>query len=487
MSFGFLGIQFGWGLQMANMSAIYEFLGASPDEIPALWLAAPLTGLLVQPVIGYLSDRTWHPRFGRRKPYFLVGALLASVALLFMPNASEIWMAAGLLWILDASINVSMEPFRAFVADMLPEEQHTQGFTMQSTFIGLGAVIASALPYLLTNTFGLADNPCSNAIPTSVSVSFYLGAFAFFGAVMYTVLTVKEYPPMDISPKERSVEEKKGFGAGVKEIFHCILNMPPTMRQLALVQFFTWPGLFLMWFFFGGAITRTVFHYDDNLSKYESYYGFMECEKANGRSVADFSALAAGPKFKNEADRLKGSDLEAQFSTMPQFESTVGANRDKRKAGTEWGGICFAFYSLVTFFFSFALGAIANRSSKKIAHAICLCCGAAGLLSVSLLTTPYALLLAMLGVGIAWASILSMPYAMLAPALPANKTGIYMGIFNFFIVIPEILATLFFGKVMDQILHNDRISAVMIGGALLLLAAVLTLLVKEVRPRHAAQ
>jgi maltose/moltooligosaccharide transporter len=481
MSFGFLGIQFGWGLQMANMSAIYEFLGAQPDEIPALWLAAPLTGLLVQPIIGYLSDRTWHPRYGRRKPYFLVGALLASVALLFMPNASAVWMAAGLLWILDASINVSMEPFRAFVADMLPEEQHTKGYTMQSMFIGLGAVIASALPFLLTNVFGLQDEPGSNLIPTSVRLSFYIGAFAFFGAVLYTVLSVKEYPPVD-SPKDvQEKEAKKGFGAGVSEILHCIANMPPTMRQLALVQFFTWPGLFLMWFFFGGAITRTVFHYDDSLAPYEKFHAHYEKHRADG-TIADFATLAESYRAEHPKDTAGLPALGTRFADVNSFQSEMSANRDRRKAGTEWGGVCFAFYSLVTFFFSFLLAYIANRSSKKMAHAVCLTFGAAGLLSLPLMGTPTALLLSMFGVGIAWASILSMPYAMLAPVLPSEKTGIYMGIFNFFIVIPEILASLFFGKFMDKVLHNDLVSAVMIGGGLLLLAAVLTLGVKEKHP-----
>lgn len=481
MSFGFLGIQFGWGLQMANMSAIYEFLGAEPDKIPILWLAAPLTGLLVQPIIGYMSDRTWSPRFGRRKPYFLVGAILASIALIFMPNSSSLWMAAGLLWILDASINISMEPFRAFVADMLPEDQHTRGFTMQSMFIGLGAVVASALPFMLTNFFGLVsldDCATANVIPLSVKISFYVGAVAFIGAVAYTVLTTKEYPPMDIDAFQKAKEEKKGFGAGAREIFRSIGSMPPTMRQLALVQFLTWPGLFLMWFYFGVATTRSVFRYDDSLQKYEVYYKQYRCDLKAGQSD-DFAQLEARTVVKEQKDRVSAGELAARFGTPETFASTVSDNQKRRQNGTEWGGICFAFYSLVTFLVAFLLPFVANRLGKKRTHALCLAFGAMGLLSVAMIQDQYVLLLPMAGVGIAWASILSMPYAMLAPALPPDKTGIYMGIFNFFIVLPEIMATLFFGWVMRHWLDNDRLAAVMIGGGLLAVAALLALTVRE--------
>lgn len=481
MSFGFLGIQFGWALQMANMSAIYEFLGAEPDKIPILWLAAPLTGLLVQPVIGYLSDRTWSPRFGRRKPYFLAGAILASIALIFMPNSTAIWMAAGLLWILDASINISMEPFRAFVADMLPEDQHTRGFTMQSMFIGLGAVVASALPFLLTNMFGLGgldDCATASAIPLSVKISFYVGAAAFIGAVAYTVLTTREYPPMDIDAFQKAKEEKKGFGAGAREIFRSIGAMPATMRQLALVQFVTWPGLFLMWFYFGVATTRSVFHYDDNLTQYEQYYKQYQCDTQAGQSD-DFAALAARTAPKEGKNRVSAEALGARFGTVGNFAATIGDNLKRRQNGTEWGGICFAFYSLVTFFVAFLLPFAANRFGKKRTHALCLAIGAAALLSVGMIRDQYLLLLPMIGVGIAWASILSMPYAILAPALPPDKTGIYMGIFNFFIVLPEILATVFFGWIMKNLLDNDRLAAVMIGGCLLALAALLATTVRE--------
>jgi len=411
MSFGFLGIQFGWGLQMANMSAIYEYLGAKADQIPILWLAAPLTGLLVQPVIGHASDRTWGP-LGRRRPYFLTGALLSSAALVLMPNSSALWMAAGLLWVLDASINISMEPFRAFVADLLPEQQRTRGFAMQSLFIGLGAVVASVLPWLLRNVFHVtAAVGETRVIPTTTRVSFYIGAAAFFGAVLWTILTTKEYPPDDLDAF-RQMKEKTGLASNAKEIFAAIRAMPQTMRQLAPVQLLTWLGLFCMWLYFPVAVARNVFGAPDT-----------------------------------------ASPLYAE--------------------GVEWGGICFAVYSAVCFAFSLVLPVIANKLGRKNTHSLCLLCGALGLISVAIIHDKYILLLTMVGVGIAWASTLSMPYAVLAGSLPPGKTGVYMGIFNFFIVIPEILASLFFGWVMNHLLSNNRIAAVVAGGFFMAIAAAL--------------
>jgi len=412
MSFGFLGIQFGWGLQMANMSAIYEYLGAKADQIPILWLAAPLTGLLVQPIIGHASDRTWGP-LGRRRPYFLTGALLSSAALVLMPNSSALWMAAGLLWVLDASINISMEPFRAFVADLLPEQQRTRGFAMQSLFIGLGAVVASVLPWLLRNVFHVtAAVGETRVIPTTTRVSFYIGAAAFFGAVLWTILTTKEYPPDDLDAFRQMKKEKTGLASNAKEIFAAIRAMPQTMRQLAPVQLLTWLGLFCMWLYFPVAVARNVFGAPDT-----------------------------------------ASPLYAE--------------------GVEWGGICFAVYSAVCFAFSLVLPVIANKLGRKNTHSLCLLCGALGLISVAIIHDKYILLLTMVGVGIAWASTLSMPYAVLAGSLPPGKTGVYMGIFNFFIVIPEILASLFFGWVMNHLLSNNRIAAVVAGGFFMAIAAAL--------------
>jgi maltose/moltooligosaccharide transporter len=417
MSFGFLGIQFGWGLQMANMSAIYEYLGARADQIPILWLAAPLTGLIVQPIIGHASDRTWGS-LGRRRPYFLAGAILSSMALILMPRSSALWMAAGLLWILDACINISMEPFRAFVADLLPEFQRTRGFAMQSLFIGLGAVIASVLPYLLTNVFHVAGTTSARGIPLNVRLSFYIGAAAFLGAVLWTILTTKEYPPENLAEFQEEKSRHAGLGSSAREIIVSIREMPRTMQQLAWVQICTWLALFCMWLYFPVAVARHVF------------------------GAADTSS--------------------------PLYS-----------AGVEWAGVCFGMYSLVCFGFSFLLPALSQRYGRKATHSFCLLCGGAGLLSVAVIHNKFVLLFSMAGVGIAWASTLSMPYAILAGSLPHGKTGVYMGIFNFFIVIPEITASLGFGSVMGHLLNNNRIAAVVVGGIFFILAALLTQRVED--------
>ncbi|HEY4000709.1 MAG TPA: MFS transporter, partial [Candidatus Xenobia bacterium] len=393
MNFGFLGIQFGWGLQMANMSAIYEYLGAKSDQIPMLWLAAPLTGMLVQPLIGHLSDNTWS-KLGRRRPFFLLGAILSCLSLIFMPLSKSLWMAASLLWVLDTSINISMEPFRAFVADLLPEEQRTQGFAMQSLLIGLGAVVASALPWMLSNWFHL-QNSTADTIPLTVRLSFHIGAAAFLGAVLWTIFTTQENPPEDMVAFRKKQQEGNGFG----EIMKAVAEMPEAMRQLAPVQLCTWLGLFCMWLYFGVAVAHNVFGAPDEKS--------------------------------------------------PLFTQ-----------GVEWAGMCFALYSVVTFVFSFWLPSLAERLGRKVTHAICLCMGALGLLSVAFIHEPKMLLVSMVGVGIAWASILSMPYAMLSGCLPEDRVGVYMGIFNFFIVLPEILASLCFGWVMTHWLHDNRLIAV---------------------------
>jgi len=429
MSFGFLGIQFGWALQMANMSAIYEYLGADAHQIPMLWLAAPLTGLIVQPIIGHMSDHTWN-RLGRRRPYFLTGALLASLALTAMPNVSALWMAAGLLWGMDASINISMEPFRAFVADLVPPDQRTRGFAMQALFIGLGAVIASMLPWLLYHFFPVDSHggTVSPSIPFAVMVAFYAGAVVFLAAVLWTIVTTEEHPPVDLEAFRRMKAERGGVWAAASEIVHDVIAMPPTMRRLAWVQIFTWLGLFCMWLYFGVAVARNI-----------------------------FGGTPGTPAYAE---------------------------------GIAWGGNCFAMYSAVCFAFSFVLPAVAERLGRRLTHGLCLAVGALGLLSVAFISSKYVLLLSMVGVGVAWASILAMPYSILAGALPADKTGIYMGIFNFFIVIPEILAALVFGKVMEKFLTDNstlvqliggdnRLTAVVIGGVSMAVAAAFCVFVTE--------
>jgi maltose/moltooligosaccharide transporter len=408
MSFGFFGIQFGWGLQMANMSAIYQYLGADESTIPLLWLAAPITGLIVQPIVGFYSDRTW-TKLGRRRPYFLVGAILASLALIAMPNSSTLWMAAGLLWILDASVNISMEPFRAFVGDKLAKNQRKVGFAMQSLLIGLGAVLSSSLPYILTNWFEVS-NESEGAIPQTVKIAFYVGAGVFFAAVLYTILTTEEYPPEDMEAFSKMKRDTVGVGNAFKEIFQGIGSMPKTMKQLAMVQFFTWFGLFCMWIYFIPAVATYIFGGIDHAS--------------------------------------------------PEYQ-----------AGAEWGGVCFSVYNGVAFAFAFLLLLLVRKFSAKGIHTTCLALGALGLISVAFANEAKLLLVSMFCVGIAWASILSMPYAMLANAIPGNKMGFYMGIFNFFIVLPQIAASLGLGLVMSVFLAGNSMNAVLLGGVSLLIAA----------------
>lgn len=481
MSFGFLGIQFGFALQNANVSRIFETLGAKIDEIPILWIAAPVTGLIIQPIIGHMSDKTWN-RLGRRRPFFLVGAILASLAILIMPNSPVLWIAAGMLWIMDASINISMEPFRAFVGDMLPAEQRTVGFSMQSFFIGIGAIVASALPYIMTNWFGIANTAPEGEIPLSVKLSFYIGGTVFFLAVLYTVLRTKEYSPEQmkafeeaetkITDYERKIIESKflfnkgliwllsgalffaafyffiymdyGLGVffggaavfGIIQIFASTLikkeknesglvsiltdlyNMPKTMKQLAYVQFFSWFALFAMWIYTTPAVTHHI-------------YG-------------------------------------AQDSTSELYNQ-----------GADWVGVLMAVYNGFAAIMAFFIMWLANKTSRKSVHSISLLFGALGLISFYFIKDPNLLLVSELGIGLAWASILAMPYAILTGALPSNKLGVYMGIFNFFIVIPQITAAAILGFFVRYLFANQAIYALLLGGLSLIVAAVLVKFVDD--------
>jgi maltose/moltooligosaccharide transporter len=486
MSFGFLGIQFGFALQNANVSRIFETLGAEVEDIPILWIAAPVTGLIIQPIVGYLSDRTWN-RLGRRRPYFLVGAILASAALFVMPNSPALWVAAGMLWIMDGSINITMEPFRAFVGDNLPSDQRTAGFAMQSFFIGTGAVIASMLPYILTNFFEVSNTAAEGIVPDSVKWSFYIGGAVFFLAVMWTILRSREYSPEQLAAYEEKEKESafqraprsqaeflsngkrqivRGavilsagvlmllalsrlhlekelyvFGAGIAIVglllliagrlqqagrynngFITIINdfqdMPATMKQLAWVQFFSWFALFAMWIYTTAAVTSHVF----------------------GTSDA-------------------ASDLYNQ--------------------GANWVGVCFAAYNGIAALIAFLLPVLAKHSSRKVTHAICLLLGALGLLSVFIVTDHLWLLASMVGIGIAWASILSMPYAILAGSLPSAKMGYYMGVFNFFIVIPQIVAASILGFLLGKFFGGQAIYAMLLGGLSFLIAAALVFRVED--------
>jgi maltose/moltooligosaccharide transporter len=479
MSFGFLGIQFGFALQNANTSRIFETLGADVEDIPILWIAAPVTGLVVQPIVGYLSDKTW-TRLGRRKPYFLVGAILASIALFLMPNSPELWIAAGMLWIMDASINISMEPFRAFVGDNLPEEQRTLGFAMQSFFIGIGAVVGSALPYVLTNWMGIDNTAPAGEIPDSVKWSFYVGGVVFFLAVLWTVLFSKEYSPEEmeafekesaaitIEPKtEQEIRKnittqqksgsimilvgaivsyfiyvnaltkelyilfigliivgvlflivselrKKSVRNGFTIIVSDLLNMPKTMKQLAWVQFFSWFALFSMWIYTTQAVTGHVFDTRDTTSK-----------------------------LYNDA--------------------------------ADWVTVMFTVYNGVAALVAFALPVLAKKTSNKFTHMLALILGGLGLISIYFMTTKTGLIISMVGVGIAWASILSIPYAMLSGSLPSSKMGYYMGVFNFFIVIPQIVASTILGFIVSNLFDNQPVYALIIGGIAMIAAGLFTL------------
>ena len=417
MSFGFLGIQFGFALQNANVSRIFETLGASKDELPILWLAAPVTGLLVQPIIGYYSDRTWHKKWGRRRPFFAIGAILATIALFSMPNSTALWMAVIMLWLMDASINISMEPFRAFVGDMLPNSQRTSGFAMQSFFIGIGAVVASALPYLMTNWFGVSNIAADGGIPDAVKWSFYLGGIAYFSAVMWTVFNTEEYPPDDLE-KLKAENAETGVFTGLAESFMGIFKMPKTMVQLSFVQFFSWFALFAMWIYTTSAVTSHVYGTSDTTSA-----------------------------LYNE--------------------------------GADWVGICFAVYNGVAALVAFLLPVVAKKLSRRITHLLALAIGGIGLLSINFISDPNLLLVSMIGVGIAWASILSMPYAMLSSILPSNKMGYYMGVFNFFIVIPQIVAAGILGFLLKSFFGNDSIYALIIGGVSMFIAALFCLIVQD--------
>ena len=418
MSVGFFGIQFGFALQNANVSRIFETLGAEIDKIGFLWIAAPITGLLIQPIIGYLSDRTWHPRWGRRRPFFFIGALLSAVALFLMPQSSVLWMAATLLWVLDASINISMEPFRAFVGDKLPSSQRTTGFAAQTFFIGLGAVIASLLPYIFTNYFNISNTAAPGVISDSVKYSFYIGAVVFLISVLWTIFTTKEFPPENIETWEQEKLKTKGLLNGLKEITTGIFKMPKTMMQLAVVQFFTWIAFFAMWIYTTSAVALNVFGTTDKDSKI----------------------------FQDAGD---------------------------------WVGVMFMVYNGVSAIAAFLLPMLAKKIGRKYTHMLCLVIGGIGLVSMLFIRTPNGLLLPMIGVGLAWASTLTMPYAILSGALPANKMGFYMGVFNFFIVIPQILAAAILGFFVKSFFDGESIYALVIGGVSMIIGGVMNFMVTD--------
>lgn len=431
MSFGFLGIQFGFGLQNANASRILQNFGADVESLSLFWLAAPITGMIIQPIIGYYSDKTWN-RLGRRKPFFLAGSILTALALIMMPNSAllanilpPLLVGAGMLMIMDASINVAMEPFRALVADMLPSEQRTLGFAIQSFLIGVGAVVASALPWMMVHWFGMAETAAPGEVSKNVIYSFYIGAVVLLAAIGWTIIRTKEYPPEvqaqfeeDTVSKqsEKLHEESKN---GFQEIMHNIRFMPTTMKQLGIVQFCSWFALFSLWVYTTPAVA-------------EHFYG-----------TTDSSSL----------------------------EYNEAAN---------WVGVLFGVYNFVAMAFALILPIIAKYTSRKITHAIALIVGGLGLISMFIFNDPKLLIISMIGVGIAWSSILSMPYAILAGSLPPAKMGVYMGIFNFFITLPQIVNGLINGPIIVKYLyHGKAIDALVTAGVMLIVGAICVVFVKD--------
>jgi len=424
MSMGFLGIQMGFALQNANASRILQTFGANVDHLGWFWIVAPLTGMIVQPLIGHYSDHTW-TRLGRRRPYFLVGALLAACALILMPNSAmfaaflpPVLIGAGMLMFMDASFNVAMEPFRALVADMLPEEQSTTGFSVQTLLIGVGAVIGSLLPYVLLNWFGIGQNVTAGGVPMNLIISFITGAAVLIISILWTVISTKEYSPEQLEkfhPEAKQIEEST---KGLSDIFVSFKQMPKTMRQLAWVQFFSWIGLFGMWVYTTPAVAQHFYH-------------------------------------------------------------TTDAQSELYQQAGDWVGILFGVYNFVAMVVALLLIPIAKKIGRRKTHAINLAIGAIGLMSILFMPDSRWLILPMIGVGIAWASILAMPYAILAPSLPVGKVGVYMGIFNFFITIPQIVNALFSGYVLKYVFHLQSVYMLVLSGVFLLIAMIFTLRIKN--------
>ncbi len=486
MSFGFLGIQFGFALQNANVSRIFETLGANIDEIPILWIAAPVTGLIIQPIIGHMSDRTWN-KLGRRRPYFLAGAILASLALIIMPNSPVLWVAAGMLWIMDASINVSMEPFRAFVGDMLPSEQRTIGFSMQSFFIGTGAIVASALPYVMTNWFGISNTAPEGEIPMSVKLSFYIGGAVFLLAVVWTVFSTKEYSPEELKIFNDYEESIKGDSSNT---YSSDLIASSVFYKRGSIWAIVGLALFLVFeffiymdyglaVFFGGVFLFGIV---------QLIVGVMtDKSKSETALVSIVNDLYKMPKTMVQLSYVQFFSWFALFAmwiyTTPAVTRHVYGATDTTSAlyneGADWVGVLMAVYNGFAAIMAFLLVWMAKKTNRKTVHAISLVIGGISLLSFYFIKDPNLLLVSELGIGLAWASILAMPYAILTGSLPSNKIGVYMGIFNFFIVIPQITAAAILGFFVKNIFGDEAIYALVLGGFSLILAAVLVKFVED--------
>lgn len=562
MSFGFLGIQFGFALQNANVSRIFETLGAKVENIPILWIAAPVTGLIIQPIIGHMSDKTWN-RLGRRRPFFLTGAILASLALIFMPHSPVLWVAAGTLWIMDASINISMEPFRAFVGDMLPSQQRTIGFAMQSFFIGTGAVIASALPYILTNWFGISNVSKEGKIPPHIVLSFLLGAIVFFLAVLWTVIRTKEYSPEEMAEFGESSEDEiirdpiadnqllshtrffkssffwilagvifsflvyffkmepevyiLGFGLimfgliqlitgfftlkkrtdnGLVIIINDLFKMPKTMVQLAFVQFFSWFALFSMWIYTTAGVTSTKYDMKLDFTLFSSLKNTIDRisvlpEAKKWTNLEDIKSDMAVFEKKFEAGKKVVATMRiVQFFNDSKKDEILQLDQNTKdrllyiekqyNEGADWVDVLMAVYNGFAAVMAFLLIFLARITSRKTVHSISLIVGGLSLISFILINNPRMLLISELGIGLAWASILAMPYAILTGSLPPDKMGTYMGIFNFFIVIPQIMAASILGFLVKSLFHGESILALATGGISMFIAAALVMFVHDV-------
>ena len=431
MSFGFLGIQFGFALQGGFMSRIFQTLGAGKEDIPLLWIAAPLTGLLVQPIIGYMSDRTWSVKWGRRRPYFLVGAILSSLALFFVPHSPALWVAAGFLWILDASINISMEPFRALVADKLPQSQRSYGFVVQTLIIGIGTWIASNLPWMVSQ-FGVSNAAASGVVPMSVKVAFAIGAFVFLASILYTVFTTDEYPPEDMLAFEREKAKKNNF---IPDILENIGSMPTTMKKLGVIQFFSWFAFFTMWSMANPALTEHIFNTPAPL---EAAFNMADLAEAEAFRIANTS--------------------------FQESSNSVGS------AMGVYGLSSMLFALVLTFYTS------KRNINRKYVHLFSLILGGVGFLLMNY-ASPESLKYCFVLIGFAWGSILSMPYAMLSSSVDPKKMGVIMGIFNMFIVIPQIIAALGGINFVSSLLGEETINAMTVAGISLIIAGFCNLLI----------
>jgi len=490
MCFGFMGIQFGFALQNANVSRIFQTLGADYSNMTVLWLAAPITGLLVQPIVGYFSDRTWG-LLGRRRPYFLYGAIAASLALVAMPNSAELWIAAGLLWILDASINISMEPFRAFVGDMLPPSQRGLGFAMQSFFIGVGSVVASALPWIMANWLSIESTAPNGTIPDSVRYAFYVGAFCFLMAVMWTVVTTREYSPDQLDAFERHAVTQEST------LTTRSVEAPSTETYIYRGGICLAVGLILtliVWFFLS-LLDRNLLILTVGIGLFgllQILVGFLKDRNRGDYAVAVIiDDLFCMPRAMKQLAVVQFFSWFPFFAMWSSTTSAVTSHHYKTydttstvfAEGADWVGVLFATYNSAAILAAICIPLMARNLSLRSVHTINLCLGGVGLISFVLINDPHFLLISMLGIGFAWASILSVPYALLSNVLPLKKMGLYMGIFNFFIVLPQILAASILGVLVEKLFHGETIYALVIGGFSMLLAGFFTTFIDQPSPK----